>query len=264
MTAIEIHEAPKALETQAPKALGASSTTPGSIAELLHFAIEKGVPVETMERLVALQERMLARTAAEDFMRALADFQRGCPSIPHSRKVSYTAAGQKVEYSYAELDAIAEALREPLHSRGFSYGWGPTMADGGMLTKVCTLRHVNGHAESSSFTCPTESRSAMSPQQKYGAAETYAMRRSLISVLGLTTTEKDMDGIGEEVDETTITTDEALQLVEMLEDSGLSRGKFLTYMKAARIDLIRAADRNKAVEAIEEAKRRQAAAAAAS
>jgi hypothetical protein len=62
-----------------------------------------------------------------------------------------------------------------------------------MLTAKCRCSHIGGHSRVSSFAVPTETRAGMSPQQKFGAAATYAQRRALSSVLGLWTGDPDTD-----------------------------------------------------------------------
>jgi len=166
---------------------------PNTITALLTAAIDKKVPVETLEKLVALHERVADRLAAQEFADAMARFQAECPSIPKSSTAKIvTKSGVSFSYNYAELDAIATIIRPILHKQGLSYSW-DAKTENGVLCCVCTLRHVNGHAVTATFAAPVETSDRMSRSQNAGAALTYARRQALVQVLGLTTTDADTD-----------------------------------------------------------------------
>jgi len=167
--------------------------TPNSITALLSAAIDKKVPVETLEKLVALHERVADRLAAQEFADAMARFQAECPPIPKTSKANIvTKSGASFSYAYAELDEIARTIRSILHRNGLSYSW-DAKTENGVLACVCTLRHVNGHQVTATFSAPVETTDRMSRAQNAGATLTYARRQSLVSVLGLTTTDPDTD-----------------------------------------------------------------------
>jgi hypothetical protein len=86
------------------------------------------------------------------------------------------------------MEEIVGTVRPHLALHGFSFSF-DSKTDGKMLTCTVTLRHANGHRETSSFTLPTESASGASEQQKAGGALTYAKRQCLISILGLSLTD---------------------------------------------------------------------------
>ena len=168
---------------------------PRTIARLLELAIEKGMSVEGLEKLVGLHERVADRLAAQEFADALAAFQLACPPVPKTSKANIvTKGGGGYTYHYASLDEIARTVQPLLHQHGLSYSWNSRNIEGKMLEASCTLRHRNGHREGSTFQVPIENPSAMNEQQKHAAALTYARRQSLIAVLGLTTAEPDTDG----------------------------------------------------------------------
>lgn len=221
-------------------------TAPSEIAALVHLAIEKQVPVETLERLVALHERVSDRQAASEFADALASFQAECPEITKNATANVVgSSGSKFSYKYAELSHIAKVIRPLLHAHGFSYSWDSEIKDK-MMSATCTLRHVNGHKESASFICPTETRAGMSEQQKFAAALSYARRMSLIQVLGITTADPDTDG----ANPTTITKDQIAELRQMAEEVAADMSKFLQYIKYDTLEEIRASDFNMAREAL--------------
>ena len=182
---VEAERADK-LTPRGPEALAA--TEPGNLLEL---AINRGVPVETIERLAALYERRQDKMARASYFNALAAFQREHQIIKTDRKAKIaTSGGGSFDVAYASLVHLVRELQGPLASHGFSFSWSMTVNESGaMVTASFILRHIDGHEERNDFTCPTESRAGMSPQMKYGSSESYAKRRSMLDGLGLVTDE---------------------------------------------------------------------------
>ena len=205
----------------------------GSITQLLHLAIEKGTPVEALEKLVGLHERLADREAAQEFARALAAFQAECPPITHSKKAKIvTSGGGSYSYTYAELDAIARVVNPILAKHGLSYSWNTAVDEKNRLTCDCIVRHINGHiALPATFSLPIDNKSAMSEQQKVGAAATFAKRQSLIAALGITTSDDDFDGAAAAaVDPTPVNAAQLRTLENLLDEAGADPEKFLKYL----------------------------------
>lgn len=232
--------------------------TAASVSDIIRFAIDKGTPVEQLERLVALQERILDRNAESEFHDAMAEFQRTCPEIKKSSTASFkTDVGASVSYTFARLDEIARTIRGPLAAVGLSYSWASEVKDG-MMVVTCTVRHRSGHARSASFTSEIKGTKLMSGSQAAGAAVTFAERYSLIQALGLTTTDDDVDGVDDAPGSAErITANQAANLESLLTEVKGDRPRFLEWVGAGSIDTIRACDFKRAMGALE-AKRRKA------
>lgn len=226
----------------------------GEVIALLRLAVERGVPVEALEKLVALQERYQDRQAKMEFAGALAEFQRECPPIPKesTAKIVSKKTGTTFSYTYAELDTIADAVRPYLHARGLSYSWDSEVGES-LLHCTCTLRHRNGHSITAKFTAPIGATERMSAAQEHAAALSYARRQSLVQVLGLTTTEPDPDGDVEH--QGTIDSGQAATLQALIDEVGADKSKFLAWLRVDSIAAIRVAQYQQAIKALE-AKRR--------
>jgi len=219
---------------------------------LMRLAIEEKVPVELLERLMDLHERVAVRNSRAEFFDALARFQDAVPSIHKGSTASIaTKAGGKYSYTYAPLDAIAKAIREPLRTHGLSYAW--TVEDGtpGSLSVVCVLRHIGGHEERSAFPVPVDTAAAMSGAQKHGAALTYGKRQSLTSVLGLTTTDDDTDGVEVKVTVEPITEAQAADLAALISEVGTDQAKLLAYYGAESLAKFPAAELERVTKHLE-------------
>lgn len=230
----------------ASQAVVVHQTSPNAIIDLLQAAIEHKVPVEMLERLQALHERVSDRAAAMEFARDLASFQEECPPIKKRSTANVlTKGGSRYSYKYAELDEIERTIRPHLAKRGLSYTWDSEFRER-MLHVTCILRHVNGHSVSARFSAPVESPAGMSEQQKVASALTYGRRQSLVQVLGLTQTDPDTDGANAEP----ITQEQADDLQALIEEVGANMTRFLKWAKLERIEDLPARDYESAVNAI--------------
>jgi len=160
---------------------------------LIAQAIDKNVPVETMEKLLAMRRELKAEAGKEAFFTALAEFQSECPVITKSREVkgkdddgNYT----QLRYRYAPLDEIIRVAGPLLKKHGFSYILHPGRAEGAQVA-ICTLHHIAGHDESSEFCTPVDPKAYMN-----ASAYTYASRYAFCAVTGILTGNEDDDAQG--------------------------------------------------------------------
>jgi hypothetical protein len=226
------------------------------VTTLVQMAIEQKVPVEMLERLVALKERVDARDARASYFAALAKFQQLCGNIPKRKKARITTrGGGSFEYSYAPLDHIIEHTRPHETDCGFSHTWDVDLhPTGGALVIGCTLRHVDGHSERSTFPVPIDkSNPATSDAQKNGSAMTYGKRQSYLAVTGLTSADEDLDGAKTEgANAEPITAEQVANLSDLIDAVGANRKKFLGFMKVETLSEIPAGEYKRAVDALEE------------
>lgn len=171
-----------------------------SVESFIHQAITANVPVETLEKLFALREKVKAEKAKEEYVRALAVFQGECPVIKKTKKVM-NKDGRTVRYQFAPLDSIVEQIKTPLAKAMLSYRW-ETKNENNQITAICIVTHVLGHSESSDFGVPIDSEGYMTAPQKVASALTFAKRYSLCNALGISTGDEDTDAtdVGKEKD----------------------------------------------------------------
>lgn len=156
--------------------------------DLLQLAVEKGnVNVDTLDRLMAVRRELNAEKAREEYFAALAAFQAECPIILRSR------AGHENRYNYAPLERIVKDVTPFLTKHGFSHQEDGVVTEG-WVEAIVTVTHRSGHQETKRFKVPAQSNAGMSPQQKYGAAMTYATRYAFCAAFGIRTADRDTDG----------------------------------------------------------------------
>lgn len=158
---------------------------------LISLAITKGVDVATLERLVALKEKVDAKNAKIEYDDAMAKFQSECPVIKKG-KVVLEKDKQSVRYKYAPLDSIVDQTKEIIAKHGLSYTI-RTESDDKFLSAICRVTHTAGHSEDFSFKVPIGNEQYMSDVQKYGARLTFAKRYAFCNAFGILTGDDDDD-----------------------------------------------------------------------
>jgi hypothetical protein len=159
---------------------------------LIAAAIDKGLPVETMEKLLAMRRELRAEWARDQFFKALRTFQRDCPVIVKTKVVK--DRGGREMYRYAPLDSIVAQVKEKLDAHGFSYIITTAQGDGG-FTATCTAHHSDGHQESTGFRVPIDPNDFMSEPQQVGSAGTFAKRYAFCNAFGIMTADSDPDAV---------------------------------------------------------------------
>jgi len=168
--------------------------TPTSQADfLIQHAIENNVPVDTMERLLAMRRELKAEYAKEQFDISMAVFQGECPIIQKTKDGATTSTG-KVAYKYAPLDVIVGQTKELITKNGFSYGI-KTKMEGEKVFVTCIVKHRAGHHEESSIEMEKGTKTGvMSASQVTAAALTFAKRYAFCNAFGILTGDEDTDG----------------------------------------------------------------------
>lgn len=156
-----------------------------------------GMSPEAVEKLLAVYRELKADKAEQAYNIAFAAFQAECPTISRTQTAKIVSnKGAGFSYNYADIETIMRTVRPVLVKYGLSVSFDSEEFDEKTrtLTATCRCSHVGGHSAVTSFPVPTESSAGMSPQQKHGAASTYAKRRALSDRLGIWTGDPDHDG----------------------------------------------------------------------
>lgn len=177
----------------------AVQTTPGQSitpVSLLQVAIQKGADMPTLERLIALQERMEANEARKAYVVAMSAFKAIPTTIKKNKLVSFTTAKGTTEYWHSTLDHICEVIGPSMAQNGLSHRWAVEQVEGGMIRVTCTVTHVIGHSESVTMFAGLDQSGNKNNIQSLGSTVTYLSRYTLLSALGLATGGEDDDGAG--------------------------------------------------------------------
>ncbi len=163
----------------------------GDAERLIAQAIDKQVPVETMERLLAMRRELKAERAKEEYDQAMAQFQAECPTIQKTREV-HTKSGA-LAYRYAPIESIVEQIKEALRNNRFSYSTNMELLPNGVKVSVKVV-HGAGHSETTDMSVPFGTQTQiMSQTQVVAAATTFAKRYAFCNAFGILTGDEDTD-----------------------------------------------------------------------
>jgi len=167
---------------------------------LLQQAIEKGLGVEELSKLMDLQERWEANQARKRFFEAFTEFQSHSPEIRKTKEVKFeTKTGGTTNYKYAPLSEITNQISKSLQDANLSYRW--EIQDNATEIKVtCLISHIEGHTEQTTMTANPDISGGKNAIQARGSAIEYMKRYTLIGALGISTADTDVDGKIPEVD----------------------------------------------------------------
>lgn len=163
----------------------------------MQVAINAGVDIDKLEKLLALQTKWEEREAKKAYVQAMADFKSKAPKIIKDSRVKYDhkEGGGKTEYDYATLGNVVEKISAALSENGLSAAWS-TQQDNSQITVTCTITHRMGHSENTSLFGSPDLSGKKNAIQAMGSTISYLQRYTLLSLTGLATHDQDNDGQG--------------------------------------------------------------------
>lgn len=217
---------------------------------MIDRAIKSGAAVETLERLMALQERWEASEAKRRYDQAMKDAQAEMRPIVADKDNSQTKS------RYATYHALDNAIR-PIYSRqGFSLSF--DTADCPLPDHVRIVCEVacGGHRTYPHIDMPADGKGAkggdvMTKTHATGSAVTYGRRYLLGMIFNITITQDDDGNAAGNPDMAmAITADQFRELQALLEESGSKEADMLTYVKADSAETLTLAQYAKAKAAM--------------
>ena len=161
-------------------------------------ASDPNVDVEKMERLLAMQERIIDRDAKVAFNVAMIQCQDEMPAI--TRNADNPAVRGKT-YKYATLDSMNQIIKpiEAKHGLSRSFDEGDSPKGDGWKRILCHVRHVNGHIETYQRDEPCDGKGAkggdvMTLTHAGGSADSYGRRYMTLGIYNITLEGQDDDG----------------------------------------------------------------------
>ncbi|WP_448647130.1 ERF family protein [Pseudomonas mohnii] len=151
--------------------------------------------IEKMERLMAMHERMQAKTAETEFNAALSRVQS------EMGRIAADATNSQTRSQYATYGKLDSALRPKYTKEGFSLSFGTEPAPEGMVGMVCFVSHGGGHTREYRAHVPSDGKGAkggdvMTKTHAFGSGTSYGMRYLLKMIFNVAIGEEDDDGNG--------------------------------------------------------------------
>lgn len=164
----------------------------GTVLMFERLARDPSVDVEKLERLIAMQERILRHNAKAAFDSAFAKMQGDIPEISERGEIKVEG---KVRSKFATNEDIQREVKPILQRHGFSIRFRNEWLDGGKLLKVTgILSHAGGHSEQDEFVAAADTSGSKNAIQAIGSTRSYGQRYTTISLLNIATRGTDDDG----------------------------------------------------------------------
>jgi hypothetical protein len=162
--------------------------------QLIELAINQNVPVETLERLFAMDERIRARNAEVAFNEALTAVQE------HMPRIQKDAENKQTSSMYARLETVNQALIPVYTQHGFSLSFGTEESKKEDHERViCYVSHKSGHTRTYHYDSPLDMTGIAGKVNKTrthgsGSALSYGRRYLTLMIFNATMAGEDDDG----------------------------------------------------------------------
>lgn len=211
------------------------------LAMIERVAMSPDVPIDRLERLLDMQERLEGRQREEAFRRAFATMQADLPEIG-KREVIRDKQG-RVRSTYADWADVNSQIRPVLGRYGFGLSFEQevisTEQPNQRFARVTAiLTHAEGHERRSMpLDVPIDADAFMNAAQKVASAVSYGKRYTAGSLLNLTfrDVKEDDDGTGTSAP-ATIDADTYRELRDKLAEAERDEAKFLKYYNAPSLE----------------------------
>lgn len=159
------------------------------MAVISRAAADPSVDIDKMERLLSMQERMVARQAESEFAAALAIMQTELPSV--GERGGIRDKSNRIQSTYALWEDINAAIKPVLSRHGFALSFRIDCSNGIAVTGV--LSHRCGHSESTTINLPSDTTGSKNAVQAVASSVSYGKRYTAGALLNITSHGEDDD-----------------------------------------------------------------------
>lgn len=200
----------------------------GMLAVIEKFASSPDVDVLKLEKMLEMQERIMAKQAEIDFNAAMAELQ------PNMKPIKKLSKGHNS--SYAKYEDIDKEIRPLYTAKGFSVSYNTLQSDKGVIYEA-TLSHVSGHSKKASILLPADTGGSKNAVQAIGSTTTYARRYLLCMLFNVVTEDEDDDGNKAVTPKTAdITAEQVAELTALITKKGTDLAIVLSAYKVAALE----------------------------
>lgn len=228
-------------------------TAPVTPMEMLDRAVSNGASVETLERLMNLQERWEANQARKAFDDAMAAAKAEIPTIRKGKTVDFTTSKGRTNYDYEDLAIIMQTVGPILSKNGLSVRYRTLNEPNQPISVTCIISHRQGHSEENTLMAGRDESGNKNSIQSIGSTVTYLQRYTLKAGLGLAAASDDDGG---KADDEPINKDQVQVILALINETDSDIAKFCKYMEVQSVPEIQASAFNRAVAVLENKKGR--------
>lgn len=215
-------------------------------------ARDPSTDIDKMERLLAMQERIVARSAEAEFNQAMTAAQA------EMGRISADASNPQTHSKYASYAKLDKVLRPIYTQHGFALSFDEGDSPKPEHVRVlCHVSHRAGHTRTYHKDMPADGKGAkggdvMTKTHATGAAQSYGMRYLLKGIFNVAVGEEDKDG-NENPD--TLDEKQVANLKALLTEVGANEGAFMRWAKVEALDQILAKNYQFCIEQVERKRR---------
>lgn len=205
--------------------------------QMLDRAVSQNASVETLSKLMDLQERWEANQARKAFEAAMSAVKAELPRIVKTRKVDFTSGKGRTNYQYEDLASIMNQIGPVLSRHGLSVRYRTSAEPNSPIMVTCIISHAMGHSEENTLMAGKDDSGNKNSIQAIGSTVTYLQRYTLKAALGLAA---EADDDGAKADETaddakTITEAQASVIRDLIEQGEVDTQVFCDRWKVEAI-----------------------------
>ena len=238
----------------APDVAQPASEASAVLAIIERAATNPDVDIDKMERLLAMQERILERQAKQAFTEAKIAMRDKLPEISMRGRIIIRDKNNPnnivQETPFARFEDIHAEVMPILSAHGFDLSFRNGLAPDGKVRVTTILSHVDGHSEETFFDLPHDSTGSKNAVQAVGSATSYGKRYGTLSILNIRVCGEDDDG--EEAGRpATISNEQNVELGALAAEVNADMPKFLQFLGVDKLSDLPAAQFDKAKNALE-------------
>ena len=220
-------------EAQVPARKRLSRSAVITPMDMLNQAVTTGANIETLTKLMDLQERWEANQARKAFDEAMAEAKAEIPVINKNRQVGFDSkrGGTSTNYRHEDLAEIARTVDPILTKYGLSYRY-RSEQEGGTIRVTCVVSHRDGHSEEVSLSAGSDNTGNKNTIQAVGSTITYLQRYTLKAALGLAASADD-DGNSSDktAEELALITGEQVEILrDLILSLDVNESRFLAHI----------------------------------
>ena len=249
MTAVTVE---KIIDANDRAIANVSPMSDGILAVIARAATDPNVDIDKMERLLEMQERVMAREARVAFTSALAALQPRLPVILENGGIKDRSGN--IQSKYALWEDINDAIKPILAEGGFALSF-KTRVDGEKIIVTGILSHIGGHSEQTELGLPSDTSGSKNAVQAIGSSTSYGKRYTALALLNITSRGEDDNGRAGGGNGS-ITREQFDELDGLADSAGADKGKLAAFLGVESLRDLPFKDIEKARRAIA-AKRKQ-------
>lgn len=195
------------------------------IAVIERAIMSPDMSVDTLERVLAMQERIMAKDAEMAYTVALADAQQEIKPI-EKRGAIKNRSGE-VQSTFGKWEDINEVIKPILQTHGLALSFRTGSDDKGRLTVTAVLTHRAGHREETTISLPADTSGSKNDVQAVGSSTSYGKRYTAGALLNLTFVDEDDDG--QKANGTPISAEAKEDIIDLIQKTGTDTRKALEH-----------------------------------